>query len=78
MLPLGDLVFQGGHLSDFRIDPIFIVYGTGKDRPSIDELALHFTEPSMVIEQTTIDSRALKLTAKPSSLLMVVAFYSYV
>ena len=72
------MIFQGRHLSDFRIDPIFIVYGTGKSRPPIDEHALDFINPPTVIKQRTINSWAPKLTAKLSSLLMVIAFYSYV
>ena len=49
------MIFQGRHLSDFWINPIFIVYGTGKSLPSIDEHALEFTYPSLVIEHTIID-----------------------
>ena len=77
MPPLGNLVFQGGHLSNFWIDPIFIVYGTDKSRPLIGEHALDITDPLTVVKQTTIDSRAPKLTAKLSSLLILVTFYSY-
>ena len=45
MPPLVNMVFHGRHLSDFRIDPIFIVYRTGKSRPLIDEKKPHLNDP---------------------------------
>ena len=39
-------VCQGVHLSDFRIDPMFIVYSLGKSRPLITEFAYVFLRVS--------------------------------
>ena len=46
MNPLGNLFRQGVHLSDFWIDPIFIVYSFGKSRPVITEFAYIFIRVS--------------------------------
>ena len=42
MKPLENMFCQGLHLSDFRIDPIFIVYWMGKSRPLINEFCIRF------------------------------------
>ena len=76
--PPKKLGFPGGSSVRFPDQPVLIVYWIRKNRPLIDEFPYVLNKLSIVIKQTTSKFWATGLTIVLYSLLIEIAFYSYV